>query len=87
MPTVNDKWLYFTLQMNHLVDQLEQIKEKMEDKDDELQQMAAQLEISNRERTNSISLMEEKMKELESEREQLQVRTVVFYYLPRQRLK
>ncbi len=59
--------------MNQLVDQLEQFKEKMDDKEDELQQMAAQLEISNRERTNSISLMEGKMKELESEREQLQV--------------
>ena len=57
---------------NNLVEQLEQFKEKIDDKEDELQQVSAQLEISRKEKLN----IENMVKQLEEQREELQVSTV-----------
>ena len=56
-----------------MVEQLEQFKEKIDDKEDELQQVTAQLEISQREKLNIEMQMDSMVKQLEEEREQLQV--------------
>ena len=55
------------------MEQLEQFKEKIDDKKDELQQVSAQLEISKREKLNIEMQMETTVKQLEEEREELQV--------------
>ena len=55
------------------MEQLEQFKEKIDDKEDELQQVSAQLEISKREKLNIEMQMESTVKQLEEEREELQV--------------
>ena len=55
------------------MEQLEQFKEKIDDKEDELQQVSAQLEISKREKLNIEMQMETTVKQLEEEREELQV--------------
>ena len=56
-----------------MVEQLEQFKEKIDDKEDELQQVTAQLEISQREKLNIEMQMDSMVKQLEEERGQLQV--------------
>ena len=59
-----------------MVEQLEQFKEKIDDKEDELQQVTAQLEISQREKLNIEMQMDSMVKQLEEERGQLQVSTM-----------
>ena len=61
------------------MEQLEQFKEKIDDKEDELQQVSAQLEISKRQKLNIEMQMESVVKQLEEEREELQVSDVLYF--------
>ena len=68
-----------SLQLLKLADQLNQIRELVVEREDQLQQMESQLNSTESERQNAVAGMEKKLKEMTQENNNLKVSTAQFF--------